>query len=87
MNKVPKKILSGTVVSDKMEKTGIISITTVKQHALYGKNLKRTQRYKFHDEKNESKLGDIVEIEESRPYSKDKNWRLVRVITKAGGSI
>ncbi|MFN8670673.1 MAG: 30S ribosomal protein S17 [Candidatus Sericytochromatia bacterium] len=84
---MPKKILSGSVVSDKMDKTGVIAITTVKQHNLYSKNLKRTQKYKFHDENNECKVGDLVEIEESRPYSKDKKWRLVRILKKAGDSI
>lgn len=84
---MPKRVLSGKVVSNKMDKTGVISITIVKQHSLYSKSVKKTQKYKFHDENNECNMGDMVEIEESKPYSKDKKWRLVRVITKTGDSL
>lgn len=81
---MPKRVLNGKVVSDKMDKTGVLAVSTVVPHRLYGKVQKKTKKYKFHDENNECKLGDLVEIEESRPYSKEKTWRLVRVIEKAG---
>ena len=81
---MPKRVLSGKVISDKMDKTGIIGVSAVIPHRLYGKVQKKTKKYKFHDENNESKMGDLVEIEESRPMSKEKTWRLVRVIEKAG---
>ena len=84
---MPKKVLSGKVVSDKMDKTGIIAISATVPHRLYSKAQKKTKRYKFHDENNESKIGDMVQIEESRPYSKDKTWRLIRVIDKAGDNL
>lgn len=84
---MPKRVLSGTVVSNKMEKTGVIEVSSVKPHRLYGKAMKVTQKYKFHDEKNECNLGDLVEIEESRPYSKEKTWRLVRIVKKSGDEI
>ena len=80
---MPKRVLTGKVVSDKMQKTGVISVTSLKPHRLYGKVVKSTKKYKFHDEKDEAKEGDLVEIIESRPYSKDKTWRLLRVVEKA----
>ena len=80
---MPKRVLSGKVVSNKMEKTGVLAVKSIKAHTLYGKTMKRTHKYKFHDEKNECNIGDKVEIEESKPYSKEKTWRLVRVLEKA----
>jgi small subunit ribosomal protein S17 len=73
----------GLVTSDKMEKTIVVSITTLKQHPLYGRTMKRTTKFKAHDENNEAGIGDTVEIMECRPLSRDKRWRLVRVIEKA----
>lgn len=84
---MPKRVLTGKVVSDKMDKTGVISVLSIKQHHLYGKVLKRTKKYKFHDDNNEAKEGDLVEIIESKPYSKDKTWRLLKVIEKAGEAL
>lgn len=81
---MPKRVLTGKVVSNKMQKTGIISVTNQKPHRLYGKAIKKTQKYKFHDENDECKIGDRVEIEESSPYSKEKAWRLLRIVQKAG---
>lgn len=80
---MPKKLLSGKVVSNKMDKTGVLATESVTAHRLYGKVIKKTKKYKFHDENNECKIGDVVEIEESKPYSKEKTWRLIRVIEKA----
>lgn len=81
---MPKKVLVGKVVSNKMEKTGVIAVPSVKPHRLYGKVSKVTKKYKFHDENNDCNLGDLVEIEESKPYSKDKKWRLLKIVEKAG---
>jgi small subunit ribosomal protein S17 len=82
--KVPKRVLVGKVVSNKMEKTGVLSVSTLKPHHLYGKVMKKTKKYKFHDENNDCNIGDLVEIVESKPYSKDKKWRLLRIVEKAG---
>ena len=73
----------GLVTSDKMDKTIVVSVTTLKQHPLYGRTVKRTTRFKAHDENNECGIGDTVEIMECRPLSREKRWRLVRVIEKA----
>lgn len=68
------KKLSGIVVSDKMDKTVVVEVVTLKTHPLYKKKYKSSSRYKAHDEKNELKVGDKVIIEESRPLSRDKRW-------------
>src|SRR5262245_26200 len=73
----------GVVTSDKMNKTRRVEIPRLVKHPRYGKYIKRRTICKVHDENNESKAGDTVEIMESRPLSKTKNWRLVRVVTKA----
>ncbi|MGI6200972.1 MAG: 30S ribosomal protein S17 [Christensenellales bacterium] len=78
-----RKSFVGTVVSDKMQKTAVVAIKTKVKHPLYGKMVNRTTRFKVHDENNECNIGDRVEIMETRPLSKDKNWRLVRIIEKA----
>lgn len=73
----------GKVVSDKMDKTIVVAIETLVRHPLYGKSIKRTTKFKAHDENNECKIGDRVKIMETRPLSKDKRWRLVEIIEKA----
>src|SRR5436189_1509915 len=73
----------GVVTSDKMSKTRRVEIPRLVKHARYGKYIKRRTICHVHDEKNESHQGDTVEIRETRPLSKTKNWRLVRVVTKA----
>jgi small subunit ribosomal protein S17 len=78
-----RKTRVGLVTSNKMEKTIVVSITTLKPHPLYGRTVKRTTKFKAHDESSESGIGDTVEIMECRPISKEKRWRLVRVIEKA----
>ena len=78
-----RKVLRGTVVSDKMDKTIVVEITTSEAHPLYGRHVKSTKRFKAHDEKNEAKIGDIDEVMETRPLSKDKHFRLVKVVEKA----
>ena len=78
-----RKTRIGTVVSDKMDKTIVVAIEDSVQHPLYKKTMKRTYKLKAHDEKNECGIGDTVEVMETRPLSKDKRWRLVRIIEKA----
>jgi small subunit ribosomal protein S17 len=78
-----RKTRSGKVVSDKMDKTIVVAIETLVRHPLYGKSMKRTTKFKAHDENNECKTGDKVRIMETRPLSKDKRWRLVEIIEKA----
>ena len=78
-----RKTRVGTVVSDKMDKTIVVAIEDSVQHPLYKKTMKRTYKLKAHDENNECGIGDTVEVMETRPLSKDKRWRLVRIIEKA----
>ena len=78
-----RKVLRGTVVSDKMDKTIVVEIETKRSHPLYGRHVKYTTKFKAHDENNEAKVGDIVEVMETRPLSKDKHFRLVKVVEKA----
>ena len=78
-----RKTRVGTVVSDKMDKTIVVAVKDSVQHPRYKKILKRTVKFKAHDEKNECGAGDRVMIMETRPISKDKNWRLVKIIEKA----
>ena len=78
-----RKTRNGTVVSDKMDKTIVVAVQDSVRHPLYKKIIKRTVRFKAHDENNECGVGDRVTIMETRPISKDKRWRLVKVIEKA----
>lgn len=78
-----RKTRVGVVVSDKMDKTIVVAVKDSVQHPLYKKIMKRTVKFKAHDENNECGMGDRVEIMETRPISADKRWRLVRVIEKA----
>ena len=78
-----RKTRVGKVVSDKMDKTIVVAITDSVQHPLYKKIIKRTYKLKAHDENNECRVGDTVEVMETRPLSKDKRWRLVEIIEKA----
>src|SRR6516162_7244560 len=75
----------GVVTSDKMNKTRRVELPRLVKHARYGKYIKRRTICHVHDEKNESQLGDTVEIMETRPLSKTKHWRLIRVVVKAPG--
>ena len=83
MERGKRKVKIGTVVSDKMDKTVVVSIETFVTHPLYKKQLKRTANFKAHDENNECEIGDKVKIMETRPLSKSKNWRIVNIIEKA----
>ena len=78
-----RKTRVGFLVSDKMDKTIVVAVEESRRHALYGKSEKITKKFKAHDENNECGIGDRVEIMETRPLSKDKRWRLVRIVEKA----
>ena len=78
-----RKTMTGVVTSDKMDKTVVIAIERLVQHPLYKKSIKKTVRFKAHDENNDSHTGDIVSVMETRPLSKDKRWRVVEVIERA----
>ena len=78
-----RKTRIGMVVSDKMDKTVVVAIADRVRHPLYKKIIKRTVRYKAHDEKNECGIGDRVEIMETRKLSKNKNWRVCSILEKA----
>ena len=82
-NRAFRKTRIGQVVSDKMDKTIVGAIEDSVRHPLYKKTMKRTYKLKAHDENNECGIGDTVEVMETRPLSKDKRWRLVRIIEKA----
>jgi small subunit ribosomal protein S17 len=82
-NRKRRKVLRGRVASDKMHKSVVVTIERLVKHPLYGKRIKRTSRYTAHDETNESREGDLVEIMETRPLSKTKRWRVIRVIERA----
>ncbi len=77
-----KKTITGLVVSDKMDKTVVVTVNTRKRHPIYKKTYRHTLRYKAHDAKNEAKKGDEIRIEETRPLSREKRWRVVQIITK-----
>ncbi|MCI7221010.1 MAG: 30S ribosomal protein S17 [Firmicutes bacterium] len=83
MERSKRKVLRGTVVSDKMDKTITVEITTQKSHPLYSKRVKYSKKFKAHDANNEAKVGDIVEIMETRPLSATKRYRLIRIVEKA----
>lgn len=78
-----RKELIGKVISDKMDKTIVVAISSYKTHRLYNKRMKYTKKYKVHDELNSASIGDTVKIMETRPISKDKRWRLVSIVEKA----
>ena len=78
-----RKVRTGKVVSDKMDKTIVVAIMENERHPLYKKVMKKTYRLKAHDENNECKVGDKVTVMETRPLSKDKRWRLVDIVEKA----
>ncbi len=77
-----RKTRVGRVVSDKMEKTVVVAVEMTKHHPLYKKTIKKVVNYKAHDEKDECKEGNVVRIVETRPFSKEKRWRVVEIIAK-----
>ncbi len=78
-----RKVRTGRVVSDKMDKTRVVAVERITRHPLYGKTVRRTARFKVHDEENRSHTGDTVKIEEARPLSKEKRWRLVEILERS----
>ena len=78
-----RKVMIGTVLSNKMDKTVVVAVETSVSHKKYGKTVKRTYKLKAHDEENACQIGDKVKVMETRPLSKDKRWRVVEVVEKA----
>ena len=83
MSGTGRKVAQGTVVSDAMDKSILVEVTRLVKHPMYGKYMRRSTKLMAHDENNEAHIGDLVEVTETRPLSKRKRWRLVRVIGKA----
>ena len=83
MERNQRKVISGKVVSDAMDKTIVVAVETFKTHPIYKKRFKNTTKYKVHDENNEAGIGDTVRAMENRPLSKDKRFRLVNIVEKA----
>lgn len=78
-----KKVFTGNVVSDKMDKTIVVAVTTRKMHRLYKKYMLHTKKVKAHDEQNDAHTGDTVRVIEARPVSKEKSWRLLEIVERA----
>ena len=78
-----RKEFTGAVISDKMQKTIIVRVTRMSKHSKYGRIVKKYNKFKVHDEKNTAKTGDVVRIQETRPLSKDKRFRLIEITQKA----
>lgn len=78
-----RKVRIGRVVSDKMDKTVVVAVETFVRHPLYGKVVRRTKKFKAHDENNACRIGDKVRIMETRPLSKEKRWRVVEILERA----
>lgn len=81
---MPKKVYTGKVISDKMDKTVVVAVTRTFQHPLYKKTVKKITKFKAHDEENRCKIGDIVQIIESRPISKNKRWQVIKIVEGEG---
>jgi small subunit ribosomal protein S17 len=75
-----RRILSGTVTSDRMDKTVVVAVEVVHTHPLYGRAIRRTHKFKAHDPSNQYHIGDVVEIRESRPLSREKHWVVARLV-------
>lgn len=80
---VKQRERQGVVVSDKMDRTIVVEVSSVKPHPKYKKIVRLTSRLKAHDERNEARVGDTVVVRECRPLSRDKRWRLIRVVERA----
>ncbi len=78
-----RKELTGRVVKNQMDKSVVVSVERRQKHNLYGKFITRTSRFKAHDEQNDANIGDLVQLMETRPLSKDKRWRLVEILERA----
>ena len=78
-----RKLRSGKVVSDRMDKTVVVSIERLVKHPVYGRYVRKRSKFKVHDEKNECRVGDVIRFMETRPLSKDKRWRFVEFVERA----
>jgi small subunit ribosomal protein S17 len=78
-----RKVLTGKVVSDKMDKTVVVAVETLVRHPLYQRIIRRTKKFKAHDDNNSCRIGDKVKMMETRPISKEKRWRIIEVLEKA----
>ncbi len=83
MERGNRKVRVGRIVSDKMDKTVVVAVEDFVRHPLYGKAVKRTKKFKAHDENNECRIGDKVRIMETRPLSKEKRWRVDKIVERA----
>ena len=81
-----RKVRTGTVVSDRMQKTIVVKIDRLVQHSVYPRTIRRSNTFKAHDEENRAKVGDVVRIMETRPLSKDKRWRLLDIVRRGSGA-
>lgn len=81
-NRGKRKVMTGKVVSDSMKKTVVVTIERLVKHETYGKYVRRRNRFKVHDEKDECKVGDVIRFMETRPLSKDKRWRLLDFVQR-----
>jgi small subunit ribosomal protein S17 len=84
---VHRQVKVGTVVSNKMDKTIVVAVESLKKHRIYKRTYRRTKRFYAHDEENTSQVGDLVRIEETRPLSKMKRWRLVEILKTGSGIV
>jgi small subunit ribosomal protein S17 len=83
MERNARKVRSGRVVSNKMDKTIVVAIESLVRHPLYGKTVKHTKKFKAHDEENACHIGDVVKVMETKPLSKDKRWRVIEIVERA----
>jgi small subunit ribosomal protein S17 len=79
---MPKKVYTGKVITDKMDKTVVVAVTRLTQHPMYKKTIKKISKFKAHDDENKCKRGDVVSIIEARPISKDKRWKVLEVVRR-----
>ncbi|MBX6378388.1 MAG: 30S ribosomal protein S17 [Clostridia bacterium] len=82
-----RRQLVGVVVSDKMDKTVVVAVTAIRAHPLYKRRIRRTKKYKAHDADNRCRVGDRVRLMETRPLSKEKRWRVVEILERAGETV
>jgi small subunit ribosomal protein S17 len=82
-SRAQRKVRVGRVVSDRMEKTVVVSIERLVKHPVYGRYVRRRSKFKVHDEKNECRVGDLIRFSETRPLSKDKRWRFIEFVERA----
>ncbi|MCL0062071.1 30S ribosomal protein S17 [Thermodesulfovibrionales bacterium] len=81
---MPKRVYSGKVIKDRMNKTAVVAVTRTFQHPLYKKTISKVTKFKAHDEENRCKIGDMVQIIESKPLSKEKRWRVITALDSKG---